>query len=377
LAATTHVEKRLTLWPLARPYPSVVEGYDFPADRREIAFSPDSRWLATGFRDGGVRLIPVPGGDPTTARELRVPGDSRCAGIRFDPEGRTLLVVTMTAAWVVPLDGEAIGFPVPASTSRILDGGAISPSGARVASAFSMGEGAAELYVFDVATGALRSYALPRPDQTTGRPDGVNSLEFLDEQTLLTSGLGGLRRWDLATGTHELVLAAEGWRAMRASRAAGIAIHWAWGTNLGPGLGLLDLATGTNRTLAGFGDDVETADIDPSGLVAASGGTDGCIRIGRLDGGEPHLLPGHDGTVIKVAVSPDLRWVASAGEDGTLRLWPMPDLSKPPLHTLPHDELLTKLRSLTNLRAVRDPASDTGWKIEIGPFPGWREVPTW
>ena len=55
----------------------------------------------------------------------------------------------------------------------------------------------------------------------------------------------------------------------------------------------------------------------------------------------------------------------------------MPDLSKPPLHTLPHDELLAKLRSLTNLRAVPDPASDTGWKIEIGPFPGWADVPTW
>jgi hypothetical protein len=55
----------------------------------------------------------------------------------------------------------------------------------------------------------------------------------------------------------------------------------------------------------------------------------------------------------------------------------MPNLSKPLLHTLPHDELLAKLRSLTNLRAVRDPASDTGWKIETGPFNGWREVPTW
>ena len=27
-----------------------------------------------------------------------------------------------------------------------------------------------------------------------------------------------------------------------------------------------------------------------------------------------------------------------------IRLWPMPDLSRPPLHTLPHDELLAKLR---------------------------------
>ncbi len=58
-------------------------------------------------------------------------------------------------------------------------------------------------------------------------------------------------------------------------------------------------------------------------------------------------------------------------------LWPIPDLTKPPLHTLPYDELLAKLETLTNLRAVRDPSSDTGWKVEIGPFPGWREVPTW
>jgi hypothetical protein len=55
----------------------------------------------------------------------------------------------------------------------------------------------------------------------------------------------------------------------------------------------------------------------------------------------------------------------------------MPDLSKPPLHTLPHDELLAKLHSLTNLRAVRDEDSSTGWKVEVGPFPGWETVPTW
>jgi hypothetical protein len=55
----------------------------------------------------------------------------------------------------------------------------------------------------------------------------------------------------------------------------------------------------------------------------------------------------------------------------------MPDLSKPPLHTLPYDELLAKLKSLTNLLAVRDEDSTSGWKIEVGPFPGWEVVPTW
>lgn len=36
-----------------------------------------------------------------------------------------------------------------------------------------------------------------------------------------------------------------------------------------------------------------------------------------------------------------------------------------------------RLRALTNLRVVRDPTSSTGWKIDIGPFPGWKDVPTW
>jgi hypothetical protein len=67
--------------------------------------------------------------------------------------------------------------------------------------------------------------------------------------------------------------------------------------------------------------------------------------------------------------------VATTGEDNTLRLWPMPDLSKPPLHTLPHDELLAKLRSLTNLRAVRDPSTATGW-ARGRPLPGL-EGSTW
>ncbi len=83
------------------------------------------------------------------------------------------------------------------------------------------------------------------------------------------------------------------------------------------------------------------------------------------------------GAIDGIAISNDLRWVATTGEDNTLRLWPMPDLSKSPLHTLPHDELLAKLRSLTNLRAVRDASSTNGWKVEVGPFPGWKVAPSW
>jgi hypothetical protein len=48
-----------------------------------------------------------------------------------------------------------------------------------------------------------------------------------------------------------------------------------------------------------------------------------------------------------------------------------------PLHTPPHAELMAKHGALPNLRVVRDPPSATGWTLEIGPFPGWKDVPTW
>ena len=38
---------------------------------------------------------------------------------------------------------------------------------------------------------------------------------------------------------------------------------------------------------------------------------------------------------------------------------------------------MVRPRRTVCLCAVPDPASDTGWKIEIGPFPGWAVVPEW
>jgi WD40 repeat protein len=95
------------------------------------------------------------------------------------------------------------------------------------------------------------------------------------------------------------------------------------------------------------------------------------VRVGPVTGEEPHLLFGHKGTVLTIAISPDERWIASS-TDESISIWPMPDVTKPPLHTLPRAELLAKLDALANLRVVRDPPSATGWTLEIGPFPAGR-----
>jgi WD40 repeat protein len=134
--------------------------------------------------------------------------------------------------------------------------------------------------------------------------------------------------------------------------------------------------TGLTTPLAAHGDRVTTVATDAGGTIAVTGGESGVVRVGPITGEEPHMLVGNPDEVYDVAIDPSGRWIASSS--GTeVRLWPMPDLSKPPLHTLPHDELIAKLKTLTNLRVVRDETSSTGWKLEVGPFPGWETVPTW
>jgi WD40 repeat protein len=290
--------------------------------------------------------------------------------------------------------------------------GAVSPSGRQAAAAFAYGEGEKALRVWDLESGEVKRFDLPSdgavvdgvdPTRVTGSEGAILSLWFADETTLYSAGDGGVRRWDLTSGTQELVAAAPpGYNAQAEFSAdgrvlieAGISLE----TNAKQRCGVREggradaplpsaggatggrpaIGTAPLRPLPLFGgcETWERWTVDPSGRVAAVAANDGTIRVGRLDGGEPHLLVGHKGTAVGVAISPDLRWVATVGDDTTLRLWPMPDLSKPSLHTLPHDQLLAALHSLTNLRAVRDPSSSTCWTIEVGPFPGWKHVPTW
>ena len=362
----------LAMWPLARSYSFILRHHTKVV--YGLAFSPDGGWIASSSMDFTVRLWPLVGTPPPSGRVLLGLDDqAQKLDLAVSPDGEQLLV---GAGWS---DAQMVN--VNGGPPRVLDGFdsqvwsvAFSPSGRLAAAVGGEWEPRERVVrVWNVASGD--EIAVLGPEEGL-RPMG---LEFLDEHHLLTGGDSGLRRWDLRTGESErLQGGANMVFAVDESRRRVLFTEGNEGNiSAGHEAVVLDLDTGVTRPLGSHGDRIRSVAVDSAGGVVVTGDVDGVIRVGSVTGDEPHLLLGHQRSVEAVAVDPLGRWIASGSEDTTVRLWPMPDLSKPPLHTLPREELIARLKTLTNLRAVRDPDSATGWTLTLDPFPGWETVPTW
>jgi hypothetical protein len=190
---------------------------------------------------------------------------------------------------------------------------------------------------------------------------------------LITDGPGGIRIWDPEDGQSETLTERSSYPALSGDRRLLLV-----GEQGEKGEArLYDLEHGSFVQLDSRGPCVGGG-LDAAGEIAFTAPLHGLfLQIGRVDGGPLHRIVQREKSYSHV-LSPDARWLASIGLRGstTIHLWPIPDLSKAPLHTLPHDELLAKLRTLTNLRVVKDPES-SDWNWSLDPFPGWEQFPEW
>jgi len=356
------------LWPIdvGRPY-LLATSVDLigPA-----VFLSDGSHLVAGLRDGSVCAWPL---SPRYGQETSVllqPRAGLATSLAVQPTGKYILATGAIGAWLIPTNGRPPKQLKPPSNE--ISGAAFSAD-SRFAAAVGV-EGSVEsgnrvVWIWDLETGKSRTlgpfrHQSKREWQVSFAPDGSH---------LYTNTLGRLTQWDVSTGSSRTI--AKGGTSFSISpNGQRIYIAGSSLTHEEPVV-VYDLASGKATSIDSHAQATSIA-VDPEGAMLVTGAPNGDIHVGRVDSSEPQVLLGHQ-TAAWVSVSPDGRWIASTSLDGSLRLWPTPDLSKPPLHTLPHDELIAKLKTLTNLRVVRDEETATGWKLEVGPFPGWETVPSW
>jgi WD40 repeat protein len=212
----------------------------------------------------------------------------------------------------------------------------------------------------------------PAEDAGDGFDGVIWSLEFLPDGSLLVySQNSGIRRWNLETMSSEKIY--DGGKDPLELLPDGRRVVF---TDSGS-VNILDLESREVRQRQWLVDDIFSLALSSDGELMATGHVSGVVLVGRVSGGEPYRLYGHESRIFNLAFSPDGSMIASSDTNGVVRIRPVPDLSKPPLGGLPLDELLAKLDTHTNVRMVRDEESRTGWTQEIGPFQGWAEMPEW
>ncbi len=378
----------VAFWAIAQPWPRILAGQGEAVKR--LRFTSDSRRLLSCAREN-LSVWPL---DPAVAPARTRLSHGSCYGLASTPDGRQVLWSAL-GLHLTPIEGpptdrvlEQESRDKQEARDNVMACTAVDASGrwGATASFYTSPSLRKKIRIWDLVTGrAVREWAqAPEGEPDDGLRWLAGEAAFLADGRLIVGQAGGVRLLDPRTGASEwlwrlpptdvggIAVSADGRHAVAVRQPQAVAGKF----DLAGEIVVLDLGKGSPRSIASHGSKFASLALDTSGSVLVTGGLDGAVRVGPSDGREPHLLCCHAGRVDVLAVSPDGKWIASAS-GGEIRLWPMPDLSKPPLHSLPYDELMARLRALTNLQVVEDEASATGYKLEIGPFPGWKDVPAW
>jgi len=297
---------------------------DSRAPARQVAFSPDGRWLATSSAAGPVVLRRLP--DLAVVRRLAYPGGA--TSVAFDPGGKWLATAGYdggVALWDLA-GGRLIRRLAGAKgTVWTID---VSPDGRRIAAAGEDGI----IRVWDVADGRL---AL----SLAGHDKNVWEVRFSPEGRRLASGSFDrtARLWNALTGAPLQVLREHGqavvglawsrdgrWLATSGDDSTILIRHGSDGApvrRIAVGNHAYKLAfTPDGRFIVDSGRARSGAGTFLHGLTGLGSAAD-AVRLWRVSDGAPigALKLADDSS--SVAVSPDGRLLAAAGDDGDVVLW--------------------------------------------------------
>ncbi|HKI17744.1 MAG TPA: PQQ-binding-like beta-propeller repeat protein, partial [Isosphaeraceae bacterium] len=322
----------------------------------DVAYSPDGRRLATGGEDGTVRVRELDKGQ--THRILAGHG-SLVRAVAFSPDGSRIASASQdnTVRLWDAATGSLIG--ILRGHSHHVRSVAFSPDGRRIATASD--DGTVKLWDARVA----------EPERTLHHTNWVPRAVFTPDGTIIASAGWDnvIRIWDAASGQsirtlhaepspgdlpanieiiHTLAISPDG-RLVASTNRSGTVLLW-------------DVATGRlRRMLSGhqhvrgewnFPDRTIGVDFRPDGRQLASAGWDGTVRIWNPETGQQvGLFQGPRGIAITAVYSPDGTRIASAFTDGTIRIWdPTDGREIRPLPCASYDSATTMLANMVAFR---------------------------
>jgi WD40 repeat protein len=240
---------------------------------RDLAFSPNGKWLASAGEDGAIHLWNVATGDTLST----LPGHQlEVSTVAFSPDGRILATGSKDKTirlW--DLQQHAALHILTGHRDEVRKV-AFSPDGKWLASASED----STIRLWDVNSGSFKHSLL-------GHTGAVRTLAFSPDTSkgvLLLSGSSdrSIRLWDV--NSRQEIAANAG--------------HW---------------------------DKINCVAFSPNDSLLASGSYDGSVLLWNRYTGEPlQRLSGHHGAVLSLAFSHDGKLLISGGEDKTVRIWDVP-----------------------------------------------------
>jgi WD40 repeat protein len=349
-----------SIYPLHGKHPIVLRGHDEQV--WDVRFTMDGKYVLSSGMDGQLRRWALPGieGEPSrlllsNARPLfrialSADGQSAATGSR---DGK-VFVVSLASGTTQVFEGfqSLVGAVAIDTKARLLaaSGGTLDPREALVR-------------LWDLDTGEIL--------QVLAEGKDFGSLAFLPGKRMLLGGGSGLYTWDLTGNTSQQIH--DKYVFFRENLDS-------------PVFPVIELSDQDERETYIFDPREDSFRfLAPTRVITNTGGDFYAIQDdeGRWSAGrmrhdplqlEPASIvcrPSVDTNFF--ALHPEGTWMAFACKDATVLLAPVP--TGAPLQTLPLEEFQAKLESFTNVRAVPDASSETGYSLEMAAFPGWKTLP--